>query len=98
MPKRVETVKDMTVLLSLHDVTPAFEDDIVTTYDMLSDFGITSMTLLVTPFYGLKKINKMSLAEIEAKLEDVKEKMGGWDSKYAQQLIKRKNYLESFPI
>ncbi len=42
-----------------------------------------------------KKINKMSLAEIEAKLEDVKEKMGGWNSNYAQQLIKRKNYLES---
>ena len=42
-----------------------------------------------------KKINKMSLAEIEVKLEDVKEKMGGWDSKYAQQLIKRKNFLKS---
>ena len=60
MPKRVETVRDMTVLLSLHDVTPAFEDDIVTSYDLLSDFGVTSMTLLVTPFYGLKKINKVS--------------------------------------
>jgi predicted deacetylase len=67
MSKRVETVKDMTVLLSLHDVTPAFEDDIVTTYDMLSDFGITSLTLLVTPFYGLKKTNKISDADIFTK-------------------------------
>ena len=67
MSKRVETVKDMTVLLSLHDVTPAFEDDVVTTYDMLSDFGITSLTLLVTPFYGLKKTNKISDADIFTK-------------------------------
>ncbi len=42
-----------------------------------------------------KKINKMTLAEIEAKLEDVKIKMGGLDSKYAQHLILRKNYLNS---
>ncbi|MHA2396690.1 MAG: DUF2334 domain-containing protein, partial [Candidatus Thorarchaeota archaeon] len=67
MPKRVETVKDMTVLLSLHDVTPVFEDDIVTTYDMLSDFGMTSLSLLVTPFYGLKKTNKISEADIFTK-------------------------------
>ena len=42
-----------------------------------------------------KKINKMTLAEIETKLEDVKIKMGGLDSKYAQHLILRKNYLNS---
>jgi predicted deacetylase len=67
MPKRVETVKDMTVLLSIHDVTPAFEDDFVTTYDLLSDFGITSMTLLVTPFYGLKKAHKVTETDIFTK-------------------------------
>ena len=60
MPKRVETVEDMTVLLSLHDVTPAYEDDIVTTYDLFSDLGISSLTLLVTPFYGFKKSNRIS--------------------------------------
>ena len=42
-----------------------------------------------------KKINKMTLGEIEAKLEEVKDKMGGLDSKYAQHLLKRKNYLNS---
>lgn len=67
MPRRVETVKDMTVLLSLHDVTPAYEDDIVTTYDLLSDLGIISMTLLVTPFFRLKKINKVSESNIFTK-------------------------------
>ena len=67
MPKRVETVKDMTVLLSIHDVTLAFEDDFVTTYDLLSDFGITSMTLLVTPFYGLKKAHKVTETDIFTK-------------------------------
>ena len=64
MPKRVETVKDMTVLLSVHDVSPIYEDDFVKTYDMLSDFGISSMTLLVTPFYRLKKTNKISENDI----------------------------------
>jgi len=67
MPKRVETVKDMTVLLSIHDVTSAFEDEFVTTYDLLCDFGITSMTLLVTPFYGLKKSHKVSETDIFTK-------------------------------
>jgi len=42
-----------------------------------------------------KKINKMTLSEIETKLEEVKGKMGGFDSKYAQQLILRKDYLNS---
>jgi predicted deacetylase len=67
MPKRVETVDDMTVLLSVHDVSPIYEDDIVKTYDLLSDFGIASMTLLVTPFYGLKKTNKISEGDIFTK-------------------------------
>ncbi|MHA3964600.1 MAG: DUF2334 domain-containing protein [Candidatus Thorarchaeota archaeon SMTZ1-45] len=60
MPKRVETVEDMTVLLSIHDISPIYEDDIVKTYDRLSDLDITKLTLLVTPFYGLKKTNKIS--------------------------------------
>jgi len=60
LPKRVETVEDMTVLLSIHDISPIYEDDIVKTYDRLSDLDITKLTLLVTPFYGLKKTNKIS--------------------------------------
>jgi len=50
----------MTVLLSIHDISPIYEDDIVKTYDRLSDLDITKLTLLVTPFYGLKKTNKIS--------------------------------------
>ena len=50
----------MTVLLSIHDVTPVFEDDIVQTYDLLVSLGITNLTLLVTPFYGMKKVNSFS--------------------------------------
>ena len=67
MTKRVETVKDKTVLLSVHDISPLYEDDIVKTYDILSDFGISRMTLLVTPFYRLKKINKISESDIFTK-------------------------------
>jgi len=67
MSKRVETVKDMTVLLSIHDISPLYENDIVKTYDLLSDFGISSLTLLVTPFYGLKKTNKISENDIFTK-------------------------------
>jgi len=67
MPKRVEAVEDTTVLLSVHDVSPIYEDDFVRTYDLLSDFGISSVTLLVTPFYGLRKVNKISDADIFTK-------------------------------
>jgi sRNA-binding protein len=45
------------------------------------------------PAPAKKKINKMTLAEIESKLKEIKKTMGGWDSKYAQQLLKRKNRL-----
>jgi len=55
--KAVEPVEDMIVLLSLHDITPTNEDDVVRTYDLLAGLGIDSLTLLVTPFYGLKKTN-----------------------------------------
>lgn len=34
------------------------------------------------------------MEEIEAKLKEVKEKMGGFESKYAQELLKRKRTLE----
>lgn len=64
MPKRVVAVEDMTILLSVHDISPVHEDDFVKTYDLLSDFGISSMTLLVTPFYGLKKTNMITEASI----------------------------------
>ncbi len=37
----------------------------------------------------------MTIEEIEAKLKETKEKMGGHDSKYAQELLKRKRFLEN---
>lgn len=40
-----------------------------------------------------KKINLMTLPELEKKLEEVKVKMGGLSSGYAQQLLKRKEQL-----
>ena len=42
-----------------------------------------------------KKINKMTLSEIDAKLVSVKEHMGNFDSKYAQELLKRKSFLST---
>ncbi len=60
MRKAVEPVEDKTVLLSIHDVSPIHEDDIVRTYDLLSKLGISSLTLLVTPFYAMKKVNSFT--------------------------------------
>ncbi len=60
MRKAVEPVADLTVLLSLHDISPAFEDDIVRTCDSLADLGITNFTLLITPFYEMKKSNSFT--------------------------------------
>lgn len=42
-----------------------------------------------------KKVNKMTLAEVNAKLKGLPENQGGLESKYAQALLERKNYLES---
>ena len=38
-----------------------------------------------------KKINKMSLPEVEAKLEDIKNKQGGLRSQYARNLLHAKS-------
>jgi hypothetical protein len=42
-----------------------------------------------------KKINQMTLAEIERRLKDVQDTQGGLDSKYARQLLSRKRSLKS---
>ena len=42
-----------------------------------------------------KKINLMSPKEIESKLKDVQEKMGSLKSRYARQLLRQKQLLES---
>jgi hypothetical protein len=41
-----------------------------------------------------KKINKMTLAEVEAKLEEIKGKQGGMDSRYALQLLHKKSLFK----
>ncbi len=51
----------------MHDISPVFEDDIVQSYDLLADLGISSLTLLVTPFYGLKKTNKFTAGDMFTK-------------------------------
>ncbi len=42
-----------------------------------------------------KKINKMSLAEVQAKLEEIKAKQGGLRSKYALQLLHKKGLFKA---
>jgi hypothetical protein len=42
-----------------------------------------------------KKMNALTLAEIEAELAECKEKQGGLVSKYARQLLARKKALSS---
>lgn len=41
-----------------------------------------------------KKIAQLTRAEVETKITEVQEKMGGLGSQYAQQLLKRKKALE----
>ena len=57
MSRKSKFVKDNHVLLSIHDVSPMFEDGILSVYDRLVDLGITSFTLLVTPMHSMKKTN-----------------------------------------
>ncbi len=42
-----------------------------------------------------KKVNELSLAEVEARLAECKEKQGDLGSKYARQLLARKKTLTS---
>jgi hypothetical protein len=42
-----------------------------------------------------KKTNKLTLAEVEKKLEEVKSAQGGFSSRYAKELLRRKDILRS---
>ena len=44
---------------------------------------------------GGKKINKMSLAEIEQKLSEVKAAQGGLSSRFARELQRRRDVLRA---
>ncbi len=41
-----------------------------------------------------KKINKMTAAEVTAKIEEIKSKQGGLRSKYARQLLQKKSLFK----
>jgi predicted deacetylase len=51
----MQLVEEHTVLLSLHEVSPAYEDSVVASYDRLKALGIDSYTLLVTPLLEWKR-------------------------------------------
>jgi hypothetical protein len=42
-----------------------------------------------------KKINKLSLAEVEQRLQELKNAQGGLSSRYARELLRRKQILSS---
>ena len=42
-----------------------------------------------------KKINKMTLAEVEKQLQEIKSSQGGYTSRYAKELRRRKGILQS---
>ena len=42
-----------------------------------------------------KKINQMTLAEVEKQLEEIKGSQGGFTSRYARELLRRKSILRS---
>lgn len=42
-----------------------------------------------------KKINQMTLEEIEKKLDEIKSTMGGHSSRYARELLRRREVLRS---
>ncbi len=66
MSRKEEPVEDKTVLFSLHQVTPAYENDVVTTCDWIKEMGINSATILVTPMYGMKKSNLLERHDLFA--------------------------------
>jgi len=51
-------VAENTALLSIHDVSPQYEDDVIRLYDVLTDLGINDYTLLLTPFLNMKASNR----------------------------------------
>lgn len=57
MSHKSNPVDDGIALLSVHHVTPEYEDEIVQTCDQLEEIGFTSYTLLTTPFYKMKRSN-----------------------------------------
>ncbi|MDF1537806.1 MAG: DUF2334 domain-containing protein [Candidatus Thorarchaeota archaeon] len=57
MSKKIRSVDDGIALISLHDIAPQYEDEVVQSCDRLEELGILSYSLLVSPFYGMKRSN-----------------------------------------
>ncbi len=66
MSKKVSPVDDGIALLSVHDISPYYEDEVVQLCDQLDALGISSYTLLTTPFYGMKRSNSFEKNELFA--------------------------------
>ncbi|MCK5152514.1 MAG: DUF2334 domain-containing protein [Candidatus Thorarchaeota archaeon] len=66
MSKKVSPVDDGIALLSVHDVTPHYEDEVVQMCDHLDTLDISSYTLLVSPFYAMKRSNSFEKNELFA--------------------------------
>ncbi|MBI4395355.1 MAG: hypothetical protein HY583_04050, partial [Candidatus Omnitrophica bacterium] len=47
------------------------------------------------PHKKLKKVARMTLAEVETEIKSVKEKMGGFQSNFARHLLARKKELSA---
>ncbi|TXT57336.1 MAG: hypothetical protein BAJATHORv1_10035 [Candidatus Thorarchaeota archaeon] len=64
MVKTVTSLDDNVILLSIHDISPMYEDEIISLYDRLSEIGIKGYTLLIPPFYQLKGSNVFKEGDI----------------------------------
>jgi predicted deacetylase len=66
LSKKISPVEDGIALLSVHDISPYYEDEVVQLCDQLDAHGITSYSLLTTPFYGMKRSNSFEKNELFA--------------------------------
>jgi predicted deacetylase len=66
LSKKISPVDDGTALLSVHDVSPHYEDEVVQICDQLDSLGIHNYSLLLTPFFGMKRSNSFEKNELFA--------------------------------
>ncbi len=66
MSRRSIPVDEGIALLSVHHVIPEYEDAVIQTCDQLEELGIQSFTLLITPFFRMKRSNTFEKHELFA--------------------------------
>ncbi len=64
MSKKSNLVDEGIALISIHHITPSYEDEIIRTCDLLEEIGIDSYSLLLTPFYKMKRSNTFEKHEL----------------------------------